>query len=332
VWQSHCSPYRVDAAQVTTQVSFLTAAKEFHVGVFGRRIFPILGIAGVAFLVSAGSASAGMYDLTDGSATTLYTVHGGLFTTDYQHPTGTGVIDSFLRLQQKGSEEGYNTSARSYPLPAPGPKTQFDEISDPNFTRNLLTSEIETINVDGKDYFAFFLDINEPAATVGSKYLITLDQLEIYVSDTPNLDAYSSTGPNNGSGSLGLSGGPASMSTKIYDLDTASTDNWVNLDYLVEGQGSGSSDMVFLLDASLFAGYDYVYLYSQFGDATADDLKKVNGRWQTVNDYKYPSQAGFEEWFTAAGSPTPPGAPEPATLLLLGSGLAVGLRRRFRCS
>ena len=287
-------------------------------GVFGRRVLPVLGIAGAALVLTAAPARADICDLTDGSGTTSCFITGfntGLFSVDYQHPTGTGVIDPFLRLQQKGSEQGYNTSARTYP---PGNSdTQFDEKTDPNYTRNLLLSEVETKTIGTTTYREFFLDINEPASQVGTKYLITLDQLEIYVSNTPNLDYYTASNfGNDQTGALNLKNGTA-PAVKIYDMDTATKDNWVQLDYLVSGQGSGSSDMVFLLDSSLFGNYQYVYLYSQFGDS--------KNKWN-----KYESQAGFEEWFTRAGSPPPPGAPEPATLVLLGTGLALGIRRLRR--
>ena len=303
-------------------------------GAFGRKALSLLGFAGMA-LLAAQPARAEICDLTAG--TTSCTINDGMFSIDYQHPTGTGVIDPFLRLQAKGAEQGYNTSARSYPLPAPGPKTQFDEKSDPNYTRNLPTSELGTQTIDGKTYVEFFLDINEPGSNVGEKFKITLDQLEIYVSNTPNLDAYSSNGSNNASGSLGSTGG-GGTATKIYDLDNnGNGDNWVNLSYLISGQGSGSSDMSFLLDASLFEGYEYVYLYSQFGDDTPMDKQGSKKK----EDYKYESQAGFEEWFSNGNGPTTTSGetsgettgdvPEPASLLLLGVGaLSICISRRWK--
>jgi len=237
-----------------------------------------------------------------------------IFSTDEQHPAGTGFIDSFLRIQQNGWEQGYNTSSR--PIET---NPQMTVKTDPNYTRNLTLGEVGKVSFDGgvTTYREFFLDVNEPATNNGQKNWITLDQLEVFLSPTGSLNNYQDNAvPNQGPGDGQLSG-----AHKIYDMDTG-TDQYIQLDYLVKGNGSGSSDMVFYLNDALFAGYkstDYVYLFSQFGDLRGN-----------VND-KYESQAGFEEWFTKSSIPPPNTAvPEPASLLLLGTGLALVARRRAR--
>src|SRR5215471_11278240 len=64
----------------------------------------------VALLVFSGKAWASGCNLYQ--ATDTCTVNGAIYDVAGPHPTGSGVIQSFLRVQQKGAEEGFNTSAR----------------------------------------------------------------------------------------------------------------------------------------------------------------------------------------------------------------------------
>lgn len=179
-------------------------------------------LAGIAVLVGSASASAApiVCDLT---TETTCSIGVGIFSVYEVHPSGTGVIDSFLRVQDKDSEQGYNTSYRP---------VQFDEKTDPNFTRDLRLTEVGTTMIDGTADATFYLDINEPA---NSKEPLTLDQLEIFTSNSGMLHGYTGVA-NTGSGSL-------PTATKIYDMDTTG-DNYVQLSYNLIGKGSGSSDMV----------------------------------------------------------------------------------------
>jgi hypothetical protein len=91
------------------------------------------------------------------------------------------------------------------------------------------------------------------------------------------------------------------LGTKVYDLDTLSVDNWVTMDSKLNS-GSGKGDIWFNLPDGLISSFEYVHLYSKFGVTIAN------------ND-------GYEEWFVSPAA-SPASVPEPASLLLLGSGLA----------
>src|SRR3954470_17045641 len=131
----------------------------------------LLAIVGVA-----GAASTGLGVTVDLSTTSSGTINNALFQQFNVSPAGTGVIDSFLRVQSPGNtttEQGYNTSGR----PAP-----FDDLTDPNFTRNLQLSDLQTQVVNGTTYYTFLLDTNEPNG--GGQNLVTLDQLQVFTSPT----------------------------------------------------------------------------------------------------------------------------------------------------
>lgn len=174
-------------------------------------------------------------------------------------PTGTGHIQSFVRLQGAasggGGQQGYNTSAR--PL-------QYDENTSPVFTRNLQLSAVPVVTVNGVSYREFLLDINQKA----SLPKLSLDEVRIYTSGTAGLTGYNPTDKT--------LGGEAAK----FDLDSA-TDYTVILNARLNS-GSGSGDMVLLVPNAAFAGVDpssYVYLYSKMGGVAG---ATANG--------------GFEEW------------------------------------
>jgi hypothetical protein len=144
--------------------------------------------------------------------------------------TGSGNIDSFVRIQGDGAERGYNTDG----------KPQFDTKPGAAFTHSLLLSSIPETTVDGVLCREFLLDINQ-----NNNNLLSLDAIKIYIADVGNLADY-----------------PTDFGAPVYDLG----DNWLKLDYRL-ASGSGSGDMLMYVTSSLFGtdGAKYVYLYSAFG-------------------------------------------------------------------
>src|SRR4051794_3655421 len=64
--------------------------------------------------------------------------------------SGTGVFNSFVRVQKDPQESGYNTDGT----------LEFDT-SGGNWTHSILVSEIPVVKIGGQDYWELFSDIND---------------------------------------------------------------------------------------------------------------------------------------------------------------------------
>ncbi|MDX9973692.1 MAG: PEP-CTERM sorting domain-containing protein [FCB group bacterium] len=253
-------------------------------------------IAGVAIaVVMPVAAYAAVLDLATSSDnvspdTTSGTIGGAIFEWTTAQPTGTGVIDTFVQVQAQGNE----TFEQGYNTTV---NNVFDNGSSDIHNHALLLTDIPIVNISGVDYRQFLLDINESLGQDGE--LLSLMEIQVLQSDTAN--------PNVTTFSGGVLEIPAHAF--VYRLDDG-VDNTIELNAAL-GSGSGSGDMFFYVRDDLFApDFDYVYLYSEFG--------RPNG-----------ASAGFEEWAVIRGGDQEI-IPEPATLSLLGLGLAAMVGRRLR--
>lgn len=219
-------------------------------------------VAALVVGVASVGAQAARIDLTGGNGSSG-TANGAIFQFDTTQPTGTGVLQPFVRMQATGTEQGYNTSGRP---------VAFDENSTANWTHDVQLQDLRIVG----DYYEFILDINEPGVVPES--LLSLDEIQIYTSSV------------GGKTTTNLS----QLGTLRYDLD-AGEDNHILMDYL--NAGSGVADMRALIPVSAFAGAsptDYMYFYSQFGlqEGAAAGSGSADGyeEWAVVPE---PASAGL---------------------------------------
>src|SRR2546422_6518846 len=114
------------------------------------------------------------------------TINGANFKESDPQPTGSGVIQSFVRISGTPLtiEQGYNTDFRP---------VQFQENTTLTFTHSLLLSSVPIVTVPGCVMCREFgLDINQLNATQIS--LESLDKLQIFQSNDPMLHGYSDGG------------------------------------------------------------------------------------------------------------------------------------------
>jgi len=187
----------------------------------------------------AGAAQATVLDLgSSGSGS----INGAIFQTNNDHPTGTGVYDPFLTVQNSPWEQGYNSSVGN-----------FDTKREPQWNHEIQFSDLQTTTINGIAYFGFSVDVNEPG---NSKSGISLDGLSVWTSSS--LQSSTSTDAN------GFFNG--SLGTLRYSLGN----NQVLYDD--QNTGSGGGDINIYIPVSAFAGTqasDYVYLYQRWGNTDA---------------------------------------------------------------
>src|SRR6266550_63300 len=123
-----------------------------------RQSFCALALAAGAVVFSAASAKAeSTLDLATTSPQNAG--NGALFYSTDLQPTGTGVLQPFVRIQAKPTEEGYNTDGT----------IEFDtkDQAGSNWTHSITLSQVPIVTIGGVQYREFLLDINETNNTQG---------------------------------------------------------------------------------------------------------------------------------------------------------------------
>ena len=195
----------------------------------------VAGMLGIASLAQATVLDLG----SSGSGS----INGALFQTNNDHPTGTGVYDPFLTIQNKDWEQGYNSSTGN-----------FDTKREPQWNHEIKFSDLQVTTINNVQYIGLSVDINEN----GKNPLISLDGLKIFTSATvQNSTSTDANGFFNGS-----------LGALRYDLGA----NQVL--YNDQNTGSGGGDINIYVPLSDFAGTnanDFVYVYQRWGNTDPSD-------------------------------------------------------------
>ena len=221
--------------------------------------------------------------------------------------SGTGVIDSFLRVAHQGNDtfqEGYNTDFRP---------VEYDENTDANFTDSILLADIPIrfgsdidINGDGVadlpvgQFYELRLDLNQN----NSDHFISLEALSLYLGTDPNLTDFDSQYD----GGTGFAG---DNDVLVYNMDgvdpdgTAKNDEEIYVILNALESGSGDADSVFYINKTYFDSaldsvensedYEYFYLYSAFGgDIYQDDVRGHTSYTLTKDAEKADADGDFD--------------------------------------
>lgn len=237
---------------------------------------------------------------------------GTIYSQTIERPTGTGVFDPFLRIQDAPTEQGYNADYKN------APEAPFDEKVG-TWTHSLQFGDLSLVDIGGTKYYEFLLDLDEPNST--GKWGISLENVQLFNSGSSKLAAPFSTDLS-------------TLGTKLYDMDSGSHDVTVFLDGSLTS-GNGQMDMSMFIPESYLSsadGSDYLTFYSKFGHVYIDPCEGLHGtaanacKEQNPTPDSWETDGSFEEWAVRS---TPSEVPVPGTLGLLGMGVAaLGMIRR----
>ena len=227
------------------------------------RTFPAIAIAALVF----GATSARAVDVDLRTVGASGSLNGATFEQMDQQPTGTGVIDPFLRVQANGDEQGFNTDHS--PL-----NGDLADVKAGAWTHSVRVSDLTTVIYNGVLSVQLLLDVNQTSADPQ----VSLDELRIFTAASPDISDNATLFAQN----------------EVYNMGAG---NRVLLDYSLNS-GSGSGDMYCYLPADLFAGLggQYFYLYCKFG-ASGGEFETNDGfeEWaQIINVVPVESRAWSE--------------------------------------
>jgi hypothetical protein len=221
----------------------------------------------------SGSSNGAFYEWTDFSA------------------TGTGVINAFLRVQNNGSEQGYNHSL--------GHNVPWD--TKPGLhTHDIQFQDLVVAMLNDQAFYQFLLDVNESNGQ--DNEFLQLLNVQIFTRDSAISSADESLDH---------------LGTLRFNNDVGvDGDTTVNLNYNLN-PGRGAGDMFLYVPVSLFAGTmptDFVYFFSQLDNTDAGFEE-----WAMLQSDVGGGGNGGPE------NPAP--IPEPGSMMLLGTGLLFAARK-----